>query len=32
MNFLVLRNRGQVVIVPAQRMPTDTGLAAIYRF
>jgi hypothetical protein len=29
---LVLRNRGQVVIVPAERMPTDTGLAAIYRF
>jgi hypothetical protein len=29
---LVLRNGGQVVIVPAERMPTDTGLAAIYRF
>jgi hypothetical protein len=29
---IVLRNRGQVVIVPAERMPTDTGLAAIYRF
>jgi hypothetical protein len=29
---LVLRNRGQVVIVPAERMPTQTGLAAIYRF
>lgn len=28
----VLRNRGQVVIVPAERMPTRTGLAAIYRF
>lgn len=29
---LVLRNGGQVVIVPAERMPTDSGLAAIYRF
>jgi hypothetical protein len=29
---LVLRNGGQVVVVPAERMPTDTGLAAIYRF
>jgi hypothetical protein len=29
---VVLRNRGQVVIVPAERMPADTGLAAIYRF
>lgn len=29
---LVLRNRGQVIIVPAERMPTDSGLAAIYRF
>jgi hypothetical protein len=29
---LVLKNRGQVVIVPAGRMPTRTGLAAIYRF
>lgn len=29
---VVLRNRGQVVIVPAERMPTQTGLAAIYRF
>jgi hypothetical protein len=28
----VLRNRGQVVIVPAARMPTHTGLAALYRF
>lgn len=23
---------GQVVIVPAERMPTKTGIAAIYRF
>lgn len=29
---LVLKNRGQVVIVPADRMPTRTGIAAIYRF
>jgi peptide subunit release factor 1 (eRF1) len=29
---LAPRNGGQVVIVPAARMPTDTGLAAIYRF
>ena len=28
----VLRNRGQVVIVPSERMPTDTGVAAIYRY
>jgi hypothetical protein len=29
---LVLKNGGQVVIVPAERMPTRTGIAAIYRF
>ncbi len=29
---LVLRIRGDVVIVLAQRMPSDTGAAAIYRF
>ena len=29
---LALRNGGQVVIVPAARMPTRTGLAAIYRY
>lgn len=28
----VLRTRGEVVVVPAERMPSDTGLAAIYRF
>lgn len=28
----VLRNGGEVVIVPAESMPTGTGLAAIYRF
>jgi hypothetical protein len=29
---LALANGGQVVIVPAARMPTRTGVAAIYRF
>lgn len=29
---LVLKQGGQIVIVPAERMPTDTGIAAIYRF
>ena len=29
---LVLKMGGQVVVVPAERMPTPTGLAAIYRF
>ena len=29
---LVLKKGGQVVIVPAERMPTRTGIAAIYRF
>lgn len=28
----VLRNGGEVVIVPTERMPTQTGAAAIYRF
>jgi len=28
----VLANGGQVVIVPAERMPTETGIAAIYRY
>ncbi|MGP1609325.1 MAG: hypothetical protein ACTS5G_01370, partial [Burkholderiales bacterium] len=28
----VLAAGGEVVIVPAERMPTRTGLAAIYRF
>jgi hypothetical protein len=27
-----LRHRGQVVVVPAARMPTGSGAAAIYRF
>ena len=29
---LVLKMGGQVVLVPAERMPTRTGIAAIYRF
>lgn len=29
---LVLKKGGQVVVVPAERMPVDTGVAAIYRF
>lgn len=29
---LVLKNGGQVVIVPREHMPTQTGIAAIYRF
>jgi hypothetical protein len=28
----VLVSRGQVIIVPNERMPTDTGIAAIYRY
>ncbi|HSK28541.1 MAG TPA: hypothetical protein VLA17_01130 [Candidatus Limnocylindria bacterium] len=29
---LVVKKGGQIVIVPAERMPTQTGIAAIYRF
>jgi hypothetical protein len=29
---LVLNKGGQVVVVPAERMPTATGAAAIYRY
>jgi hypothetical protein len=29
---LVLNKGGQVVVVPGERMPTDTGAAAIYRY
>jgi hypothetical protein len=28
----VLKNGGEVIVVPAERMPTKTGCAAIYRF
>jgi hypothetical protein len=29
---MVLARKGEVVVVPAERMPSDTGLAATYRF
>lgn len=29
---LALKKGGQIVIVPTERMPTDTGIAAIYRY
>ena len=29
---LVMKNGGEVVVVPAERMPTQTGAAAIYRY
>jgi hypothetical protein len=29
---LVLKKGGQIVIVPSERMPTPTGVAALYRF
>lgn len=29
---MVLRMKGEVVVVPAERMPFDTGVAASYRF
>ena len=29
---LVLKRGGQIVVVPTEQMPTDTGIAAIYRF
>jgi hypothetical protein len=29
---LVLGKGGEVVVVPRERMPIDSGLAAIYRF
>ena len=29
---LVLRMGGDVVVIPTERMPTDTGIAAIYRY
>jgi hypothetical protein len=32
LGMLALKMGGQVVIVPTERMPTKTGLAAIYRY
>lgn len=29
---LVMRQGGEVVVVPSERMPTETGLAAVYRY
>jgi hypothetical protein len=29
---IVLKTSGEVVVVPSERMPTDSGLAAIYRY
>lgn len=29
---MVIRNNGEVVIIPKERMPSDTGIAAIYRY
>lgn len=29
---LVMRQGGEVVVVPPERMPTDSGLAAVYRY
>lgn len=29
---LVMRQGGEVVVVPPERMPTETGLAAVYRY
>ena len=29
---IVIRNKGEVVILPKERMPSETGLAAIYRY
>jgi len=32
LGLLALKMGGQVVIVPTDRMPTKTGIAAIYRY
>lgn len=29
---MVLKNKGEVIVLPKGRMPSDTGVAAIYRF
>ena len=29
---MVLRMKGTVVVVPRERMPTESGLAAVYRY
>jgi peptide subunit release factor 1 (eRF1) len=32
LGVMALQRGGQVVVVPAERMPTETGIAAIYRY
>jgi hypothetical protein len=32
LGFLALKMGGQVIVVPAEKMPTETGAAAIYRY
>ena len=32
LGMMALRRGGEVVVVPAERMPTETGVAAIYRY
>lgn len=29
---MVFRSKGEVVILPRERMPSETGVAAIYRY
>jgi hypothetical protein len=29
---IVFRSKGEVVVLPKERMPSDTGAAAIFRF
>ena len=29
---IVLKNKGKVVVFPKEKMPTEKGIAAIYRF
>ncbi len=29
---IVLRMKGEVIVLPAERMPSESGVAAIYRF
>ncbi|MBN1237404.1 MAG: hypothetical protein JXB36_02830, partial [Gammaproteobacteria bacterium] len=29
---LVMRQGGEIIVVPAERMPAETGLAAVFRY
>lgn len=29
---LVFRNKGEIIVLPKERMPTETGVAAIFRY